>query len=102
LLDINDVSDDQVSDGDRHGVSERASVDCHFLIVDFILQVEDLSLFHIVASGRDQSGEEESTVDGEALDEHVSSIFLLLEDRKTQEDSRHPDQKDDQWIFELS
>lgn len=54
LLNVDDISNDQVSDGDRCAGSMAASVNNDGLVVDFILQFKELSLFDPVTGSRNE------------------------------------------------
>ena len=67
LLDINNISNNKVSNLNRAAGSESSSVNCNSLVVDLIPELEVLSLLDVVTGCRDQGSEQESTEDGQSL-----------------------------------
>lgn len=105
LLDTEDVTDDEFTNGDRGGCSEGSSEDGYLLIVNLVLDFEVLLLLDVVAEGSEEAGKHEAEIDGEGFDVALAALVSSTgraEEREDEVDGGDPGHVNDVGVLELS
>lgn len=79
LLDIDNITDHQLSNWNRLARPEGTSIHRDSLVINLILQLEVLMLFDPITCSSNKCSEEKTTVDGQRLD---ISVFFVTKYRK--------------------
>lgn len=99
LLDVDDIADDQMSDRNGGASSVASSIHDNSLIIDFVPQFEELSLFDVIARGRNDRRKQQSAVNGQRL--HIR-VPVAAERGDDKVKGCSPHQEDDVGVFKLS